>query len=263
MTIAELAPHVDRLNSWVRSPRARDWWNSPARAIYDFKLELIRRAIIAQECKTSAIYLSLTCRACDGTKRYTDSYGHEWPHCRKCSSLGVVRLTFLVTEICGFFWHSPWERVWSLPIAHEELSKSAALSTDWEPNHPGKDLEVWEVVESLNILEAELPGALGSHGVYCYGDFIGEKKHAKYKLYLGRSQRTTCELCGESAEEKDRHFYHVVHDHVDWAAWACPACADADKHSAEIFKRFAVPSEPLSHPSVRTWIERRKELVTA
>ncbi len=258
MTIEQLAPHVDRLNSWVRSQGAREWFSSPMRAIYDFKFAIIRRAFIEGRCQHGAIYLSLNCRDCGGSRRYTDSYGHTWPHCRKCSSMGVVRLTFLVTEVAGFNWHTPWNRTYSLPLAHVELEKSATLSADWEPNGTGRELELWQIAESLNVLEAEMPTAVGYHGVYDNGDWYGDKKHSDYRLNLGRVERSTCELCESSAEKKNRVVHHVMRKHIEWSAWACSACCAAHAgDSPTIFSLFAVPVEHLKHPAVQTWLERR------
>lgn len=41
-----------------------------------------------------------------------------------------------------------------------------------------------------------------------------------------------------------------------WSAWACETCRLAGGNTADIFKRFAVPTEPLNNPAIKTWLER-------
>jgi hypothetical protein len=262
---------IDRLNSWVRSDSARGWWSSPRYSIYDWKNAVIEQAIRAGTAECSAIHLSLTCRDCGGTKRYTDSSGYTYDHCRKCSSTGVTRLWFVVTKIEGRQFHTPRDKSWRFHLP-ESFWESARLSTDWEPNQKGRDLETWEVAQCLNVCEeAVLRGELpkpGSHGIYDYGDYYGEQDHGKYKLHL-RDTAEVCQLCGHVGVPKDPEYpdwldgcHHCVSlEYVDWSAWACDACQSlyGGNQSIRIFDvlKLHPPVEKLQHPEIRKWLERR------
>ena len=269
---------LDRLNSWVRSKGYWEWsHHGPKYVIYDWKNELIKAAIKNGIATTSAIRLLLTCRDCDGSKRYTDSYGYKFPHCRKCFSTGVSDLAFLVTRMHGFTWHTPRDKSWGFDLP-EGSWEGAKLSVDWEPNQVGKDLETWQVAECLNILEPMLPKP-GSHGICDSGDWYGECDHSKYKLHLGRSERI-CQLCGRGSiwnpddkeSKMDGVHHHVSRGNMAWSAWACDPCkglyATCNRWSDQehkyvpeggngksIFDEFPVPK--IEHPEILKWLERR------
>ncbi len=242
---------------------------------------MIRKTLKNGGCECNSIYLSLKCRSCGGTGKFTHESG-EWSWCYKCSSKGIVKLTFLVTDIGGYRWHTPWEKSYSFKLP-EGLYERASLSCDWEPNQKGRDLELWEVAKYLNVLEAATFGGLlekpGSHGIYDRDDWIGDHDHSKYRLHLGDSPRV-CEICGRDAVLKDDGgsydgvYHHVVRPHVDWSAWACDACKalyakcnrwdDASckyvpdgGNGKSIFDEFTVPVHLCQHPEVRKWLERR------
>lgn len=274
---------IDCLNSWVRSKGHWDWiCSSPRYAIYDWKREAIKLAIMSGEAEYRAIYLTLNCRDCGGSKRFIDSTGYEWPHCRKCSSTGHTRLTFLETDIKGIRWHSPWEKTYGIPT-REKTFENATICMDWEPNQIGKDLETWEVAKYLNILERDMPIRHGSHGIYDCGDYYGEREHSQYRIFLGRSERV-CEFCGRPAVPKegaqdlyDGVHHHVSRGHVAWCAWACNVCkalfstsnvwsdtagryVPSGGNGKSIFDEFRIPQEMMSHEEIRQWLARRGEL---
>lgn len=259
---------IDKLNSWVRSSSGRRSISSPTYAVYDWKLEWIRRAIAAETTQIRAIYLSLTCRDCGGSKRYTDSMGYEHPHCRKCSSTGMVRLEFLDTCVDGFRWHTPRERTWSLRLP-EDLWKSASLSCDWEPNAKGRDLEPWEVAGCLNVLEKEMPNVPNGHSTGNDWDGFGWKNHKQYRLYVGQ-QPEACEFCGRF----DAHRFHPCRGSIEWTAFACDACrgmfatanvwsdiehkyVPSGGNGKSIFDEFKMPMQLLTHPEILKWLANR------
>jgi hypothetical protein len=276
---------IDHLNSWVRSDSARGWHSSPRYAIYDWKHAAIQRAIKDGTARCDAIYLTLNCRDCGGTGKYIDSYGEKFPRCRRCSNSGHSTLLFLTTAIGDIRWHTPHDKCWRFNLP-EDFWQSARLSVDWEPNQKGRDLELWEVAECLNVLEeaverGELPKP-GSHGVYDRSYWIGDSDHGKYRLDLGRSERV-CEICSTPAVAKDAErglydgvHHHVTREHVEFSAWACYACkalyatvnrwCDVAKkyvpdggNGKSIFDEFKIPIERCQHPEVRKWLERRAE----
>lgn len=257
-----IATAIDKLNSWVRSNSGR---SSPRWAIYDWKRHFIEeslRAGLVQDMR--AIRLSLTCRDCGGSKRYTDSYGQTFPWCRKCGSKGSIILRFLVTNISGYTWHTPERETWRISnvLVPSSIWEQSTLSVDWEPNQKGRDIEVAEAAKWLNILEAEYPNVPGSHGVYDYGDWIGDQDHKKYRLYLGRTE-PKCAFCGALEESGELRWYHVVRDHVEWSACACVPCEVAHRGGEpSIFKLFPVPGDKLQDPEIRTWLGRRSNAVT-
>lgn len=249
---------VDKLNSWVRSPGARNWYSGPRYAIYDWKLETIRRAMAAKKCACRAIHLSLTCRACGGDGKYHDGYV-QYDNCRKCFSKGVVTLRFLETIIDGLHWHTPQSRSYGLNLPSDFFDEST-LCTEWEPNTAGRELELWQICMALNILETAMPNIPNYHHVYCHGDWIGEATHSKYKLHAG-SFRDACGLCGAaySPDLSAGHSFQIVRGHLDWSAWGCAACRTAydANHSAAIFEKFPVPEVALTHPEIQRWLDRR------
>lgn len=254
---------VDALNSWVRSDSAR-WFSSrhPRYAIYDYKTEVIRRAIVNGECTYRWIYLTLHCRKCGGTGIFKHESG-DTSTCRKCWHTGKNTLHFLETDIQGFKWHTPQDRAWRLKVGNGGEIKS--LSVDWEPNSKGKDLTVGEVARYLMVCEDELgEGCLGAHGIFDYGDWVGDQTHRGYKLDLGRQGATrfagpVCEICGVAAtdELKDGCWHHVSRAHADWSAYACNVCK-ALYEGASIFAAFAPPR--VTDPDVREWLLRRGAL---
>ena len=242
---------LDRLNSWVRSPSARNWFRSPRHAIYDWKIHLIRDAIDKGEAKLSAVCFTATCNHCGGTKQYIDSGGYKWPHCRRCRSTGITPLLFVVSEMYGLKWHTPRDKAWELRLP-ENFFDSAPESTDWAPNMPGTDMETWEVAACLNILEPAMPKP-GRHSVYDRSQYFGEVDHAKYRLYLGRSE-VVCQLCGHtSTEERDGINHHVSRAYIEWSAWGCEGCRAT--LGTAIYSKFPVPA--INHPEIITWLARR------
>jgi hypothetical protein len=273
---------IDRLNSWVRSDSARGWWSSPRYATYDWKSHVIERAIAAGTARLSAIHLMLNCRACGGEGIFVYDDGEKAP-CRKCEKSGHVNLEFLVTEIEGFTWHTPRNRIWKFgPL--DEVWASAKISMDWEPNQKGRDLELWQVAECLNVCEeAVARGELckpGSHSSGGHDEY--EVSHGNYKLHVANStEREVCELCGHRAVPKgdsggtDGMWHGIVTDHVSWSAWACDRCQACFKQgliwapglqayiahgmSGLIFDALKLhpPIEQLAHPEIQAWLRRR------
>jgi hypothetical protein len=258
---------VDALNSWVRSKGAREWRRSPRNAIYDWKGEAIRQAFSAGLRDYHAIFLTLNCRDCGGSGRYVDSCGCKFDHCRKCGNRGTVRLTFLVTKIEGFVWHTPWEHCWKFRLPDgESVYAAATLSADWEPNAVGKDLDLVDVVHHLNVLEDAMPTIPGSHGVYSYGEFFGESDHKIYYLHLGRFLQV-CEICGTPAKQigewsggypkMDGIYHGVARPPLTWSAWGCDACKAAHD-GVSIFGKFPEPTHLIEHPEIQRWLRKRK-----
>lgn len=246
----EVYSALDSLNSWVRSRSARGWWNSPYRAIYDWKLEAIKAALKDGEATSSWIYLTLHCRDCGGSGRYTDSYGQKFPHCRRCSSTGKQRLFFLVTHLYGFVWHTPREKTWGLRGIPDV--RFANLSIDWEPNRIGRDLAASEVARHLNILEPVMPKP--GYTDWDSWDGYGEVFHGDYMLDLGRTD-LTCPFCGKVSDNDRDGIYHGIHrGYLRWSAWACGDCKQ--KHvGVSIFDKF--PDQEVTDPEILKWLERR------
>lgn len=268
---------VDALNSWVRSDSAR-WFSSrhPRYAIYDYKTEVIRRAIVNGECTYRWIYLTLHCRTCGGTGIFKHESG-DTSTCRKCWRTGKNTLHFLETDIQGVKWHTPQDRAWRLKVGGgRELDN---LSTDWEPNAKGKDLTVGEVARYLMVCEDELgEGCLSAHGIYDYGNWIDDQEHKGYKLDLGRQGAAVCEICGVTVadELKDGSWHHVSRTHADWSSYACNVCralfatrnrwddaqgkyAPDGGNGRSIFDEFKPPT--VTDPDVREWLSRRKVIL--
>lgn len=272
---SQILASLDALNSWVRSDSHRRYaMNSPKYAIYEWKRFIIREAVAAGTAELKAIYLSLTCRDCGGCGRYTDSYGYEWPHCRKCSSTGKHRLTFLVSKIGGYTWHTPWDKV-NIPTP-EGMYQFAELSTDWEPNQKGIDLTVEQVAAHLNVLEPLLLHRAGSRWIsWNYGEDGGDARNDRYKLDLGRGPHR-CEFCGREPNPQTASgggsWHGCSRDWITWSAWACDPCkalyansnrwSDAERkyvphggNGKSIFDEFKPPV--VTDPEILKWLERR------
>lgn len=255
-----IAMAIDRLNSWARSDSSRRYLSSPVRAIYDWKRHFIEESLRAGRVENPhAIRLTLTCRDCNGSKKYTNMYGEEFPWCRRCGSSGVVPLRFLVTTICGYTWHTPETEAMRISrvCLPEDIWQRSTLSVDWEPNQKGRDLQVHQVAQWLNVLETEYPNVPGSHGVYDYGNWIGDADHKRYKLYLGRFD-TECAFCGCPKEpEIIGGCYGVSREFIEWSAWACKPCDGIQGDGKSIFAQFPVPVEQLQHPEIAKWLANR------
>jgi hypothetical protein len=259
---------IDRLNSWVRSESARGWWSSPRYAVYDWKNWFIDLAIRVGRAKLSAIHLMLNCRACGGDGIFVYDDGEKAP-CRKCGKSGHVNLEFLVSEIEGFVWHTPRNRTWKFGLL-DGVWAGAKLSMDWEPNAKGRDLELWQVAECLNVCEeAVARGELckpGSHSSGGYGwDDEYEVSHGNYKIHVSNStEREVCELCGHRAVPKgdrggtDGMWHGIITNYVSWSAWACDEC-QVNYKGSEIFTALKLhpPLEQLAHPEIQAWLRRR------
>ena len=274
---------VDRLNFWVRSDSARGYWSTPRYAIYDWKAYLIERAIDVGAAKLSAIHLMLNCRACGGDGIYVYDDGEKAP-CRKCGKTGHVNLEFLVSEIDGVVWHTPRNRAWKFGLL-DAVWAGARLSVDWEPNAKGRDLELWQVCECLNVCEEAVAcGELckpGGH-ISCHGYDEYEVSHHGYKIHVSASDdREVCELCGHRAVPKgdrgltDGMWHGIVTDHVSWSAWACDRCQTCFKQgliyaptlqayiphgmSGLIFDALKLhpPIAQLAHHEIQAWLRRR------
>lgn len=276
MTLVEA---IDRLNSWVRSVSHGAWYwsNSPRMAIYDAKHAIIEQAIRNGLCICEAIRLMVHCRDCGGSGKYS-SYGRQYDHCWRCSSTGKQTLEFVVTTIEGFRWHTPRDKSWRFKLP-ENFWQFSTLAMDWAPNQKGRDLELWEVAECLNVME-EARGAgripmPGKHSVYESGDYYGESDHSNYKLYLGDGP-PTCEFCGVPGGRGDSNgTYHCVgRQFVSWSAYACNSCSAQFATSSQwsdgassyvpsggngrsIFDEFKVPVDKLRHPEIEKWLARR------
>lgn len=257
------------LNSWVRSRDHKG--EHVVFAIYDWKLEIIKRAIRNNETDIFPVFAKTRCRDCGGTGRYIDSFGGTWPHCRKCNSTGTVKLFFLETEIKGYRWHTPRERTYllKLPTGFYECSEEAV---DWEPNQEGICLELSEIVGCLNILEETLGrNVLGSHSIEDRDKYYDTVHHEDYRIFLGSSARI-CEFCGDAFEQGCYH--HVTRKYVQWTAWACNSCravyATHSKWSEEqnryipdcgngrsIFDEFRPPIALIKNAEVQKWLARR------
>jgi hypothetical protein len=200
---------LDRLNTWIRAPKEGLWFSSPWRAIYDWKIELIRDAIASEIATLKPVKLTLNCRDCGGDGKYMDSSGHLWPHCRKCSSTGQTTLVFLASQMHGFTWHTPRDKAWRLALP-STFFDSPEYSFDWEPNLPGKPMEVGQVAACLNSLEPIMPKPGCTYSEW------GDMDHSKYRLYLGRSPQV-CEFCGTvPASDGDGSYHCVAREHIEW-----------------------------------------------
>jgi hypothetical protein len=273
---------IDALNSWVRSDSHRRFaMHSPKYAIYEWKRLIIREAIAADAAELKAIYLSVTCRDCGGSGRYTDSYGERFPHCRKCDNTGKHRLTFLVSTISEYTWHTPWDKTWGLSTP-DDMYRFATLSTDWEPNQKGVDLTTEQVAAHLNVLEPLLFDKAGSRSIWSYRDeYHNEAKNNRYKIDLGRGPER-CEFCGCTPNPETASgggsWHGCTRDWVTWSAWACDVCKSlfansnrwSDEHHAyippggngkSIFDEFKPPT--VTDPEILKWLERRSLMRSA
>jgi hypothetical protein len=156
---------------------------------------------------------------------------------------------------------------------------------DWEPNAKGRDLELWQVAECLNVCEeAVVRGELCKPGSHSGGGGWDEYEvsHGNYKLHVRHSEdREVCELCGHRAVPKGNHggtdgmWHGIVTDHVSWSAWACDRCQACFKQgliwaptlqayithgmTGLIFDALKLhpPIEQLAHPDIQAWLLRR------
>ncbi len=255
---ALIATAIDRLNSWVRSDSARPWFSSPRYAIYDWKRNFIETCILAGRCdNVRAIRLSLTCRDCRGSKRYTNSLGHTYDWCRKCDSTGTVTLRFLVTTIHGFTWHTPERETWRIRLnLPEDFWQRSELSVDWEPNQKGIDLTTDQVAQWLNVLEAEYPNVPTGHMGH-WDDDDDYLDHKKYRLYLGKT-REVCAFCNGERDEVVGSYYHVMRPLVEWSAWCCDTCRVLRKaFVGSIFDLFPIPVDLIQFPEITKWLANR------
>lgn len=251
---------MDRLNSWLRSASARrPACGSPYRAIYFLKREAIQWADTNLDCLHSVVKVKTKCRACGGTGRYVDSYGHEWPHCRDCSSRGTLALEFVQTIIRGGpVWHTPWIKFgvyrgprYSGYYLHPPYRLARWVDDEWSVNQAGRNLEPEEVACDLNTIEGFWTNRPGAY----YTDYGGPFDDFKYKLYVGETDRSVCSLCGDPSDES--YSYGVSRGCIQWTDHSCRHCGNLYHNSAKIFELFPIPKVLIESGHIRRFIERR------
>lgn len=248
---------VDRLNSWVRSPKRRGEAHRPVGPVYYFK----RRALLAAESAglvdaVRFVRTTVSCRTCGGSGEYFGWWAEcssDGEPCRRCSATGSVELQFCETEIAGVRWHTPRDR-WPLSETHSVPTDPSEWETasDWQPNAEGRPLEPWEVAAALNVVEPafppeRLPRYYSAEAGAAYG-------HFKHELYVGETDPRRCAFCHRPA----RLGTHVVsRGRVAWGDHVCKQCdGEFDRSSAVIFSRFPFPVYLTTHPEIRAWMGR-------
>lgn len=250
--LLELVPHVDRLNSWVRSKTFALSW-SGRRLIYHFKGRVIRDAVTIGAAVCRPVWSATTCRDCGGSRRYTDWSGYTHPHCRRCSSTGSVRLEFIETEIAGVRWHTPRESAWPAFWSLSEFDFTRApQALDWHPHADGIDLQLDDAIASLLVLERsdlEKPGRRWQ-GAEDWGGYVDD--FAEYTIRIGRTDERACSLCGGAADPGG--WFGATLGRVEWTANACKVCSSL--WGPIIFQKLkdAGPPHALITPNVAEWI---------
>jgi len=256
--IPEFIHAMSRLNSWLRSPDAKGLHHTPARAIYFLKREAIEWADQNLHCLHSTVIVGgVSCRACGGTGKYTDSYGTEFPHCRACSSRGSLSLLFVQTAIGGGpVWHTPYLKFY---IRHRTANVCWLLkrwAEGWTVNEPGHSMKPWEVARDLNLLETTLTRRPG-----WYSTDWGTFNDFNYSLYLGATPADVCSFCGEKAPPNYGNFlaYAVTRKGISWTDHACTNCElHWGRSSAAIFSKFPIPVVLVDNLHIVSFIERHE-----
>ncbi|MDX1951474.1 MAG: hypothetical protein SFY81_04780 [Verrucomicrobiota bacterium] len=171
---------LDRLNSWVRARNQRAWLlqSKLEPVIYWTKTKAILSASKQWQINLRRVAVKKPCRVCGGTgtwvsdraywysnEEYEDCLLNYGETCRKCNGSGTVLLRFVETTIGPIRWHTPSER-WDassldvyvpFPGHAYKGAEFFEVSTDWEPNRPGKPLSVKEVERDMLVLLKAFP----------------------------------------------------------------------------------------------------------
>lgn len=255
-----ILPRVDALNSYLRSQARRRGWSSSSldRVVYHYKREALKAATNWRVATHRLIAAVTICRDCGGSGKYVDSYGKEWPHCRRCSSTRSVKLRFIESTLGGFVWHTPADQSYSFMVERTwEMPEHPAV--DWQVHQQGRDLDIETVADNLLAVEAHFPHKPQAYYADCCGDDVRFDPHNTYTLYAGESDPSICALCAQPvvvSEGKYPHRIGVSTGRVQWSAIICDACDTTAKRSSStsvfdaVGRRFP---ESLWTPALRRW----------
>lgn len=252
-----ILPRIDALNSYLRSPARRRGWSGSSldRVVYHYKREALKDATNWRIAAHRLVAAVTECRDCGGSGKYVDSYGEKWPHCRRCSSSGRVKLRFIESTLDGFIWHTPVDHAYSFMIERTwEMPEHPAV--DWHVHQVGRDLDIDTVADHLLAVEAHFPRKTPRYYAYDGCEF---DPHNTYTLYAGESDPSTCVLCTGAMIESEGKYPHrlcVSTGRVQWSTTICDACYTAANatSAANVFKAAAARfPESLWTPALRHW----------
>jgi hypothetical protein len=258
-------PHIDRLNSWVRSDGGRRYSHRAlVNVIYHFKNEAIKGAIARGLASHRLVGTIITCRDCGGTKRYTDHNGYTHAGCRLCSSTGKVHLRFIDTTIRAYSWLSPvggW-RDRDTHFGKWQEWPELPLPDDWKPNLPGRDMTASEIAVSMMAIEDLFPARPSQRWVSFdswYDDGTYTDDFATYAINVGRQPETGCMLCYQPiADEANRCRCTLSNGRIQWTATICDGCYVY--HGEDRWERVkATGCSELLTPEIVEWIKRHPE----
>lgn len=274
--LVEIVRTVDSLNSWVRSDSFRRQYSTSAirRMVYWYKDKALEEIHRAGADTNRLVVVSLTCRDCNGKKRYTDQYGFEHSGCRACLSTGIATLRFVETsiELAGekFDWHSPYDYRSNFACRvvremDEAVRNSYVLvrgGEDWQPNQRGRDLTVDDAAKYLLALESEHASnpARTYRSGYDWEFGRAALDYDDYSLDLGRVSTGKCRLCEKEISDPQVGWYHVCDRRIRWIAQACNRCRDKYRDRS-VFEKLSYskhfPTELIT-PNVALWIQKHQ-----
>lgn len=248
--LVAILPRVSAMNSFLRSEACRRhyWRSSIGHVVYHYKREAILQAHRLGMATHRRADVTVKCRDCGGTGKYSDTWGQTHDHCWHCSSTGYAELVFVETTLPGVVWLSPYQRCFDFVTRVAELPPT---DQNWQVNQPGVDLTPSQVADHMNEIEAFFP----KRPPVQYGEWNDFDVYASYSIWVGETRPGACALCCHHLEP---HYggHGVSTGRLIWNARVCERCRTKCS-PGEIFNVLSrhMPAEFIT-PEIRRWVER-------
>lgn len=255
-----------------RAVRAAGWNSAPKHPVYAYKRQILETLADAGALICRPILVSVPCRTCGGSGRWTDWWGYSRDYsepCSRCSAKGRVHLRFVLSTLPdGQQWHTPagpgiaghellsrawgpmlWEGDYYVATLPDGTLKPVIYEPvfDWRPGETAKDgIAPERCAELLNLVEAWMPPKLGWQDL--------ERFMMSYRLDIGHGLGSTCWHCGEACPDETLRTGICSAGH-EWLTWSMRTHRDC-RHPTPVEWPIIPPDEALT-PHVRTWLARR------